>query len=115
MGGGIKFAIPPHLQDLTISTEWRTFVIKTDLTQFIMKTLSATQARKEIYRLLDEASETHEPIQITGKRANAVLISEDDWRSIQETLYLSSIPGMQESIIEGLQTPIEETDEELDW
>ena len=80
-----------------------------------MKTLTATQARKEIYRLLDEASETHEPIQITGKRANAVLISEGDWRSIQETLYLSSIPGMQESIIEGLQTPIEETDEELDW
>ena len=80
-----------------------------------MKTLTATQARKEIYRLLDETSETHEPIQITGKRANAVLISEDDWRSIQETLYLSSIPGMQESIIEGLQTPIVETDEELDW
>jgi len=51
---------------------------------------------------LDEASETHEPIQITGKRTNAVLVSEDDWRSIQETLYLSSIPGMQESIIEGL-------------
>ena len=80
-----------------------------------MKTLTATKARKEIYRLLDEASETHEPIHITGKRTNAVLISEDDWRSIQETLYLSSIPGMQESIIEGLQTPIEETDEELDW
>ncbi len=81
----------------------------------VMKTLTATQARKEIYRLLDETSETHEPIQITGKRSNAVLISEDDWRSIQETLYLSSIPGMQESIIEGLQTPVEETDEELDW
>lgn len=80
-----------------------------------MKTLTATQARKEIYRLLDEASETHQPIQITGKRTNAVLISEDDWRSIQETLYLSSIPGMQESIIKGLQTPLEETDEELDW
>ena len=80
-----------------------------------MKTLTATQARKEIYRLLEEASETHEPIQITGKKANAVLISEDDWRSIQETLYLASIPGMQESIIEGLQTPIEETDEDLDW
>lgn len=80
-----------------------------------MKTLTVTQARKEIYRLLDEASETHEPIQITGKRTNAVLISEDDWRSIQETLYLSSIPGMQESIIEGLQTPVEETDDDLDW
>ncbi len=80
-----------------------------------MKTISATQARKEIYRLLDETSETHEPIQILGKRSNAVLISEDDWRAIQETLYLSSIPGMQESIIEGLNTPIEETDEKLDW
>lgn len=80
-----------------------------------MKTLTATQARKEIYRLLDELAETHQPIQITGKRTNAVLISEDDWRSIQETLYLSSIPGMQESIIEGLQTPVDETDEELDW
>lgn len=80
-----------------------------------MKTLTATQARKEIYRLLDEASDTHKPIQITGKRSNAVLISEDDWRSIQETLYLSSIPGMQESIVEGMNTPLEETEEELDW
>ena len=80
-----------------------------------MKTLTVTQARREIYRLLDEASETHEPIQITGKRTNAVLISEDDWRSIQETLYLSNIPGMQESNIAGLNTPVDETDEELDW
>lgn len=76
-----------------------------------MKTLTATQARKEIYRLLDEASETHEPIQITGKRTNAVLISEDDWRAIQETLYLSSIPGMQDSIVEGLKTPVEESED----
>lgn len=80
-----------------------------------MKTLTATQARKDIYRLLDEASDTHEPIQITGKRSNAVLVSEEDWRAIQETLYLSSFPGMQESIVEGMNTPLEETDEELDW
>jgi antitoxin YefM len=80
-----------------------------------MKTLTATQARKEIYRLLDEASETHEPIQITGKRSNAVLVSEDDWRSIQETLYLTSIPGMAESIKKGMDTPLEETEDELDW
>lgn len=80
-----------------------------------MKTLTATQARKEIYKLLDEASQTHQPIQITGKRSNAILISEEDWRAIQETLYLSSIPGMQESIVEGLNTPLEETEEELDW
>ena len=80
-----------------------------------MKTLSATQARKDIYRLLDEASETHQPIQITGKRSNAVLVSEEDWRAIQETLYLSSIPGMQESIVEGMNTPLEDTEEDLDW
>ena len=80
-----------------------------------MKTLTATQARKDIYRLLDEASDTHKPIQITGKRSNAVLVSEEDWQAIQETLYLSSIPGMQESIVEGMKTPIEETEEELDW
>jgi antitoxin YefM len=80
-----------------------------------MKTLTATQARKEIYRLLDEATDTHQPIQIIGKRSNAVLISEDDWRSIQETLYLASIPGLQESIIEGIKTPLDDTEEELDW
>lgn len=80
-----------------------------------MKTLTATQARKEIYRLLDEASETHEPIQITGKRSNAVLVSEESWHSIQETLYLTSIPGMVDSIKKGMNTPLEETNEELDW
>lgn len=80
-----------------------------------MKTLTATQARKDIYRLLDETSETHEPVQITGKRSNAVLVSESDWRSIQETLHLMSIPGMTESIKDGLETPVEECDEELDW
>lgn len=80
-----------------------------------MKTLTATQARKEIYRLLDEAAETHEPIQITGKRSNAVLVSENDWQSIQETLYLASIPGMTKSIKEGMNTPLDETEDELDW
>lgn len=80
-----------------------------------MKTLTATQARKNIYQLLDEASDTHQPIQITGRRSKAVLICEEDWRAIQETLYLSTIPGMQESIVKGINTPLEETNEELDW
>jgi prevent-host-death family protein len=80
-----------------------------------MKTLTATQARQNIYQLLDEASDTHQPIQITGKRSKAVLICEEDWRAIQETLYLSAIPGMQASIVEGMDTPLEETDEKLDW
>ena len=80
-----------------------------------MTTLTASQARARLYKLLDQAASSHEPIQITGKRANAVLVSEDDWRSIQETLYLSSIPEMRESIREGLKTPVEECEEELDW
>lgn len=80
-----------------------------------MKTLTAAQAQKDIYRLLDEASETREPVQITGKRSNAVLISESGWRSIQETLYLMSIPGMRKSIKEGLETPVEECDDKLEW
>jgi len=81
----------------------------------IMKTLTATEARKQMYRLLDEAAETHQPIQITGKRTNAILLSEQDWHSIQETLYLISIPGMAESIKQGIDTPLEDTDENLDW
>jgi len=80
-----------------------------------MKSINATKARANIYKLLKEAMDTHEPIQITGKNGNAVLLSEDDWRSIQETLYLVSIPGMRESIIDGLETPLNETVEELDW
>ena len=80
-----------------------------------MPTLNATEARTKLYRLIDEAASSHEPIIIKGKRSNAVLISEDDWRSIQETIYLLNIPGMRESIREGLATPIEECTRELDW
>jgi len=80
-----------------------------------MPTLSATEARSKLYRLIDQTSASHEPIIITGKRGNAVLISEEDWRSVQETLYLLSIPGMRESIREGLATPVEDCTEEIDW
>jgi prevent-host-death family protein len=80
-----------------------------------MATLSATEARKNLYRLIDETSATHEPITITGKRGNAVLLSESDWKAIQETMFLVNIPGMRESIIEGLKTPIEDCSEDLDW
>ncbi len=80
-----------------------------------MKTLTITEARKDIYALIDRTSETHEPIQITGKRNNAVLVGEEDWRAIQETLFLVSIPGMRESIIDGLNTPLEETSKSLKW
>jgi antitoxin YefM len=80
-----------------------------------MPTLSATEARTKLYSLIDQTSATHEPVLITGKRGNAVLISEDDWRSIQETIYLLNIPGMRASIREGLATSLEECGEELDW
>lgn len=80
-----------------------------------MTTLTATEARKRLYSLVDEVKESHEPVQIVGKRSSAVLVSEDDWRAIQETLYLTSIPGMRESVQEGLETPIEECDEDVDW
>ena len=80
-----------------------------------MTTFKATDARAKLYRLIDETAESHEPIFITGKRANAVLVSEDDWRAVQETLFLLSIPGMRESIREGLATPVEECCKEPDW
>ncbi len=80
-----------------------------------MTILSATEARSNLYRLIDEASSSHEPIIITGKRGNAVLLSEEDWKSIQETMYLLTIPGMRESIKDGLATQIDDCKEELDW
>ena len=80
-----------------------------------MKTITASEARSNLYRLLDEAAESHEPLQITGKRNNAILVSEDDWSAIQETLYLLSIPGMRESIREGLSTPASEMSDDPGW
>ena len=80
-----------------------------------MTTLTATQARKNIYSLVDEVNESHEAIQIQGKRGSAVLISEDDWRSLQETLYLSSVTGMKKSIVKGMKTPVRKCSKKLVW
>ena len=80
-----------------------------------MKSIHATEARKQLYRLLDEVTVTSEPVQITGKRSNAVLLSEADWLALQETVYLLSIPGMRDSIREGLGASVEECAEELEW
>jgi antitoxin YefM len=77
--------------------------------------ITASQARAKLYRLIDQTAESHEPIVITGKRANAVLVSEEDWSAIQETLFLLSVPGMRETIKEGMSTPVEECDKALDW
>ncbi len=80
-----------------------------------MTILNATEARSRLYSLIDEAASTHQPIVITGKRGNAVLLSEEDWNAISETLHLLSIPGMRESIKEGMEAPVSECSEELDW
>jgi antitoxin YefM len=80
-----------------------------------MRSMTASAARANLYRLLDETAESSEPVQITGKKGNAVLVSEQDWRAMQETLYLLSIPGMRESIREGLRAPIEECSENPGW
>jgi prevent-host-death family protein len=80
-----------------------------------MKTITASNARSNLYRLIDDTIDSSEPVQITGRRGSAVLVSEEDWRSIQETLYLISIPGMRESILEGMNTPLGECVSEPEW
>ena len=78
-------------------------------------TMTASDARANLYRLIDQAAESHQPIRIAGKRASAVLISEADWDAIQETLYLMSISGMRESIKQAMAEPLEDSATELDW
>ena len=80
-----------------------------------MPAITASEARANLYRLIDEVATSHDPLLITGKRGNAVLLSEADWNAIQETLHLLSIPGMRESIREGMDTPVDECDKDLDW
>lgn len=80
-----------------------------------MTVLTVSEARASLYRLIDQAAESHEPIIISGKRANAVLISEEDWRSIEETLHLLAIPGMRESIKESMAEPLAKSKRTLKW
>lgn len=80
-----------------------------------MAGITATEARSNLYRLIDETAESHEPVMIRGKRHNAVLLSEEDWTAIQETLSLLSVPGMRESIRNGMETPLDECDEDAGW
>ena len=80
-----------------------------------MTTLTASKARSKLYRLIDETAQSHQPVVISGKRAQAVLLSADDWKAIQETLFLLSIPGMRESIRKGLKTPVQKCAKELKW
>ncbi|MES3039547.1 MAG: type II toxin-antitoxin system Phd/YefM family antitoxin [Pseudomonadota bacterium] len=80
-----------------------------------MNTLTASEARSNLYRLMDQAAESHQPIVISGKRNSSVLISAEDWEAIQETLYLLSVPGMRESIKQGMDEPVEDCAKELGW
>jgi len=80
-----------------------------------MTSKTASEARKNLYRLIDEIAVEREPVLITGKRNNAVLVSEEDWRGIQETLHLAAIPGMVASIRRGMATPAEKMSEEPGW
>ena len=80
-----------------------------------MQTLTASEARASLYRLIDQTTESHQPILIAGKRSSAVLLSAEDWQAIQETLYLLSVPGMRESIKEGMAEPLDQSAEDLDW
>ena len=80
-----------------------------------MPTLTATEARSKLYQLIDESASTHEPVLITGKRTNAVLLSEEDWKAVQETLYLIGIPGMPESIRKELKTPVKKCPDRPGW
>ena len=86
-----------------------------DQEDMTMATLNATEARANLYKLIDDAAANHEPVIITGKRGNAVLLAEDDWNAINETLYLLSVPGMRESIIDGMQETLDDCANQLDW
>ena len=80
-----------------------------------MTTLTASEARAQLYRLMDQAADSHQPIHIAGKRTNAVLIAAEDWQAIQETLHLLSVPGMRESIKDGMAEPLAQSAKALDW
>lgn len=80
-----------------------------------MSTFTATQARSKLYKLIADAATSHRPITITGKRGNAVLLSEEDWKAIQETLYLTSIPGMRASIVKGMKTSLSKCKKDIAW
>jgi len=80
-----------------------------------MTAVSATAARSKLYRLIDQVNEESQPLTITGQRGNAVLVGEDDWQAIQETLFLASVPGLTESIRQARAEGVEAGSQELDW
>jgi len=91
------------------------FPVRLALEVNIMTICNATEARSKLYTLIDETTETYQPITITGKRGNAVLLAEEDWNAINESLHLLSVPGMRESIREGLASDLDDCNQALDW
>jgi len=98
---------------LTLRTQFRT--ISLYLKEYEMNTLTASEARANLYRLIDQTAESHEPIIISGKRGSAVLVAAEDWNAIQETLYLLAVPGMRESIKAGMAEPLTKSSKALKW
>ena len=94
---------------------WIYYVVKNKTDKKIMKLLTVSNARKNLYELIDEVANTHEPAIIKGKRNNAVIISQEDWENIQETMYLLSIPKIKESIMEVDKEKLDECSKEIDW
>ena len=80
-----------------------------------MSSINITNARKELYRIIEKINESHEPVHVIGKNGSVVMVAEDDWKAIEETLYLTSIPGMRESIHQGMKESVEDCSENLDW
>ena len=80
-----------------------------------MQALTTSKARASLFRLIDEVAESLQPIMISGKRSSAVLLSAEDWRAIQETLYLLAVPGMRESIKAGMAEPLAQSAKALEW
>jgi antitoxin YefM len=110
----ISDVIPRSLavQCLTLRTNKRTIPSSEDA---MTTPVTASEARANLYRLIDEANESHRPVLISGKRSSAVLVSAEDWDAIQETLYLLSVPGMRESIKKGMAEPLEKSAREVKW
>jgi prevent-host-death family protein len=80
-----------------------------------MQTLPASKARADLYNLMDQTAQTHEPVVITGKRTNVVMVSQEDWNAIAETLHLSAVPGLAGSIQEAMQSPDSEFSDTVEW
>jgi PHD/YefM family antitoxin component YafN of YafNO toxin-antitoxin module len=113
-GAGIYFIHNAHTLSVWTNLEIRLAKRTGKRTLCLMKTMTATSARSDLYKVIDTALSDHEPVQITGKRGNAILVSEADWRAIQETLYLVSISGMRESIVKGMAESPDACSREID-